>query len=79
MKKTKYTPISPTPNKDCLGQEIKLGIDVHIDSYVAVMKIDGSAPQCARRFQPKDFLSWVWRLKGRCGQIYSCYEAGAFG
>ena len=34
------------------------GIDVHIEKYVVVMKIDGSAPERAKRFTPEAFLDW---------------------
>lgn len=62
-----------------LGEVIKLGIDVHIEKYVVVMKIDGSAPMRPKRIKPEEFLCWVNELKQRCGKIYSCYEAGPFG
>ncbi|MCC5022912.1 MAG: transposase [Candidatus Synoicihabitans palmerolidicus] len=62
-----------------MGEVIKLGIDVHIEKYVVVMKIDGSAPERAKRFTPEQFIVWVHELAGRCDQLYSCYEAGPFG
>jgi hypothetical protein len=34
-------------------EEIKLGNDVHNEKYVVVMKIDGSAPERAKRFTPE--------------------------
>ena len=58
---------------------IKLGIDVDIEKYVVVMKIDGSAPMRPKRLKREEFLGWVRELKQRCGKIYSCYEAGPFG
>ena len=62
-----------------VGEVIKLGIDVHIEKYVIVIKIDGSAPARAKRFTPEQFMVWVEKLAGRCEQLYSCYEAGPFG
>jgi hypothetical protein len=42
-----------------LGDRIKLGVDVHIEKYVVVMKIDASAPERAKRFTPEPFIVWV--------------------
>lgn len=42
--KTKTTPISLDNETTRLGESIKLGVDVHIEKYVVVMKIDGSSP-----------------------------------
>ncbi len=62
-----------------MGGVIKLGVDVHIESYVVVMKIDGSAPRRAKRFTPEEFLGWVRGVRERCDELHSCYEAGPFG
>lgn len=76
--KTK-TPISSNTTTNFLGEVIKLGIDVHIEKYVVVMKIDGSAPARPKSFTPEAFLAWVGDLQGRCSQLFTCYEAGPFG
>ena len=76
--KTK-TPISSKNTTNFLGEVIKLGLDVHMEKYVVVMKIDGSAPVRAKSFTPEAFLSWVKDLQGRCNQLFTCYEAGPFG
>jgi transposase len=75
----KSTPTSSKKETSFLGEVIKLGIDVHIENYVVVMKIDGSAPMRPKRIKAEEFLGWVEQLKGRCAKIYSCYEAGPFG
>ena len=58
---------------------IKLGIDVHLDRYVVVRQIDGSAPQPPQRFSPGQFLEWAQKQTALAQQVYSCYEAGPFG
>lgn len=73
------TPISSKTKTNFLGEVIKLGIDVHIEKCVVVMKIDGSVPNRPKSFTPEQFLSWVIELKERCGQVFTCYEAGPFG
>ncbi len=62
-----------------LADTIKLGVDVHLESYVVVAKVDGSAPGRARRFKPEEFIGYVRELKKQCRQLYSCYETGCFG
>lgn len=79
MTTNQISPTSSTKDTSRLGEVIKLGIDVHIEKYVVVMKIDGSAPERAKRFTPEQFIVWVRELAGRCDQLYSCYEAGPFG
>jgi len=58
---------------------IKLGIDVHLDRYVAVRLIDGGAPQAAQRFGPAEFMSWVAKQITLADKVFTCYEAGPFG
>lgn len=77
--KTKPTPTSSTEKLTRLGETIKLGLDVHLESYVVVMKIDGSAPLRAKRLTPEAFLIWIKQLRKRCDQLHTCYEAGPFG
>ena len=73
------TPTSSSKRSSILGESIKLGVDVHIEKYVVVMKIDGSVPLRPRSFKPEAFLLWVEGLTRRCRQVSSCYEAGPFG
>lgn len=71
---------SSTPSKtNALPSVIKLAIDVHASTYVAVMKVDSSAPTRAKKLTPEKFLSWVAKLRKECVELHSCYEAGPFG
>ena len=58
---------------------IKLGIDVHADSYRVVRQIDNATPQPAQKFTPKDFLVWARKQLDQAVQVHSCYEAGPLG
>jgi transposase len=58
---------------------IKLGIDVHADSYRVVRQIDNATPQPAQKFTPAGFLLWVAKQLALAEQVHSCYEAGPFG
>jgi transposase len=58
---------------------IKLGIDVHADSYRVVRQIDHATPQPAQKFTPKDFLVWAHKQLDQAEQVHSCYEAGPLG
>jgi transposase len=58
---------------------IKLGIDVHADSYRVVRQIDHSTPQPAQKFTPADFLVWAKKQLTLAEAVHSCYEAGPLG
>src|SRR6266542_3073645 len=58
---------------------IKLGIDVHLDRYVAVRIIDGGTPQPPQRFEPPEFMLWVAKQLMLADKVFTCYEAGPFG
>ncbi len=58
---------------------IKLGIDVHAESYRVVRQIDHSTAQPAQKFRPKDFLVWVRKHLALAQEVHSCYEAGPLG
>lgn len=58
---------------------IKLGIDVHADSYRVVRQLDHATPQPAQKFTPKDFLVWARKQLNQAEAVYSCYEAGPLG
>ena len=58
---------------------IKLGIDVHADSYRVVRQIDNDTPQPAQKFTPTAFLVWVAKQLALAQEVHSCYEAGPFG
>src|SRR5271156_6339295 len=59
--------------------QIKLGIDVHADSYRVVRQIDNATPQPAQKFTPEGFLVWVAKQIALAQEVHSCYEAGPFG
>jgi transposase len=58
---------------------IKLGIDVHAQSYRVVRQIDNATPQPAQKFTPKAFLLWAKKQLNQAQEVYSCYEAGPLG
>src|SRR5205807_2741417 len=61
------------------AKSIKLGIDVHADSYRVVRQVDHATPQPAQKFTPKDFLVWAKKQLELAQEVYSCYEAGPLG
>ncbi len=61
------------------AKTIKLGIDVHADSYRVVRQIDHATPQPAQKFAPKEFLVWAGKQREQADEVHSCYEAGPFG
>jgi transposase len=58
---------------------IKLGIDVHADSYRVVRQIDHATPQPAQKFNPNGFLIWAKKQLEQAEEVHSCYEAGPLG
>jgi transposase len=69
-----------TCNKTALQAKlIKLGIDVHAESYRVVRQMDNDTPQPAQKFTPADFLKWVAKQVPLAEEVHSCYEAGPFG
>jgi hypothetical protein len=61
------------------AQCIKLGIDVHADSYLVVRQLDQATPQPARKFTPTDLLIWVQKRLNQAVEVHSCYEAVPLG
>jgi transposase len=61
------------------AKSIKLGIDVHAQSYRVVRQIDNATPQPAQKFTPKAFLLWAKKQLSQAEAVYSCYEAGPLG
>lgn len=59
--------------------QIKLGVDVHADSYRVVRQIDSATPQPAQKMSPEQFLKFAARQRLLAEQVYCCYEAGPFG
>ena len=67
------------PQNNTQAKSIKLGIDVHADSYRVVRQIDHATPQPAQKFTPNEFLRWAKKQLTLAEQVHSCYEAGPFG
>jgi transposase len=59
--------------------QIKLGIDVHARVYVVVRQLDGQNPQPPQKFSAVQFREWAREQTTLATQVFSCYEAGAFG
>jgi len=59
--------------------QIKLGVDVHAESYRVVRQIDGATPQPAQKMTPEKFLEFAQRQLEQAQEVHSCYEAGPFG
>jgi hypothetical protein len=57
-------------------QQIKLALDVHAASIVAVRMIDGAKPQPPQTFKPADFLAWAKKQVTLAQEVISCYETG---
>jgi transposase len=63
------------------SRTIKIGIDMHLRSYLVVRQTGHQRPQPAQRFTPKDFGDWLQKQLGQAGgaPVVVCYEAGCFG
>lgn len=59
--------------------QIKLGVDVHAESYRVVRQIDSSTPQPAQKMTPEQFLKFAERQVPLASEVHCCYEAGPFG
>ena len=79
MKTNTNTHVSNKTQTATKAKYIKLGIDVHADSYRVVRQIDHATPQPAQKFTPKDFLVWAKKQLDQAEEIHSCYEAGPLG
>jgi len=81
MKNTCHTNTRKTSSTKTAAKAklIKLGIDVHADSYRVVRQIDNDTPQPAQKFTPAGFLAWAAKQLPLAEEVHSCYEAGPFG
>jgi transposase len=70
---------SSEPQSTVKYSQIKLGVDVHAESYRVVRQIDHSTPQPAQKMTPEKFLEFAVRQLTLAQEVYSCYEAGPFG
>lgn len=73
------TQVTITTQNTAKAKSIKLGIDVHADSYRVVRQVDHATPQPAQKFSPEGFLLWAKKQLELAEEVYSCYEAGPFG
>ena len=71
----KQSNLAPAVKAQC----IKLGIDVHADSYRVVRQLDHATPQPAQKFTPEAFLVWAKKQLTLGAAVHSCYEAGPLG
>jgi len=79
MKTNTNTHISTKTETATKAKRIKLGIDVHADSYRVVRQFDHATPQPAQKFTPKGFLVWAKKQLEQAEEVHSCYEAGPLG
>jgi len=59
--------------------QIKLGVDVHADSYRVVRQIESATPQPAQKMTPEQFLRFARKQLAQAQEVSRCYEAGPFG
>ena len=71
--------VASTAKKQPLCQQLKLALDVHAASIVAVRMLDGAKPQPPQTFTPAAFLAWVKKQQALAQEVVSCYEAGPTG
>ena len=58
---------------------IKLGIDAHAKWYYVARQLDGATPQPVQKMDIDGLLRFVAKQQGLAREVYTCYEAGAFG
>src|SRR5436190_12784292 len=79
MKTNTNTHVSTKTQIASKAKCIKLGVDVHADSYRVVRQIDGATPQPAQKMTPERFLEFAQRQLKMGEEVHCCYEAGPFG
>lgn len=73
------THVTTTTQNTAKAKSIKLGIDVHAESYRVVRQVGHATPQPAQKFTPEGFLIWASKQLELAEEVHSCYEAGPFG
>lgn len=73
------THVLTSTEKAVKAKSLKLGIDVHADSYRVVRQVDHATPQPAQKFTPSAFLEWARKQLELAEEVHTCYEAGPFG
>jgi transposase len=79
MKKNTNTHEPTTTQIPVKAKCIKLGIDVHADSYRVVRQVEHATPQPAQKFTPQGFLAWAKKQLTEAETVHTCYEAGPMG
>lgn len=81
MKKEKHnTHITLTQaQKPAKFTRIKLGVDVHADSYRVARQLESATPQPPQKMSPDQFLRFVEKQRTLAQEVHCCYEAGPFG
>ena len=70
-----HTQTNPTE----LHATIKLGIDAHAKWFYVGRQLDGATPQPVQKMTFDGLLRFVAKQQGLAREVYTCYEAGAFG
>jgi transposase len=79
IKTNTNTHITTSTQSPLKAKSIKLGIDVHADSYRVVRQVDHATPQPAQKFSPQGFILWAKKQLELAEEVHSCYEAGPLG
>ena len=58
---------------------IKLGIDAHAKLFYVGRQVDSATPQPVQKMTFDGLLRFVAKQQGLAPEVYTCYEAGAFG
>jgi len=58
---------------------IKLGIDAHAKWFYVARQVDGATPQPVQKMTFEGLLRFVAKQQCLAREVYTCYEAGAFG
>ena len=62
-----------------LHATIKLGIDAHAKWFYVARQLDGATPQPVQKMTLDGLLRFVAKQQRLAGEVFTCYEAGAFG
>lgn len=66
-------------NSTELHDTIKLGIDAHAKWFYVGRQLDGATPQPVQKMTFDGLLRFVAKQQGLAREVFTCYEAGAFG
>jgi hypothetical protein len=58
---------------------IKLGIDAHAKWFYVARQVDGATPQPVQKMTFDGLLHFVAKQRRLAREVFTCYEAGAFG